>query len=251
MAQRRTSKRSRCQFISDKLLALAARRRRSEPSFIEPLEPRQLLSTTFVLTSTADDGSPGTLRAALTAAVDGDTIDATGISGTIALTGGQLPVIAGVTITGPGASTLTIDGGGTDRIFTIAAGHTVSISGLTLTDGGNVADGGAILSDGSLTLDHISITGNTATAAGAGVYEDGGSITITASTIAGNSITAVENAAGGGVFAASGTVLTISASTLNNNTAHAANAPIGATTSGFTGTGGAIALAGATASIAN
>jgi hypothetical protein len=249
VAQRRTSRRSRCRSIPDKLLAFAARRSRVAGSFIEPLESRQLLSTTFLLTSTADDGSPGTLRAALTAAIDGDTIDATGLSGTISLTSGLLPVNAGVSIIGSGVSTLTINGGGADRIFTIAAGHTVSISGLTLTDGGNVANGGAILSDGNLTLDHVAITSNTATAAGGGIYEDGGSLTITASTIANNSINAVDNAAGGGVFAASSTVLNISGSTFNNNTAHAASAPLGTTTSGFVGAGGAISITGATVSI--
>ncbi|MFL7794368.1 MAG: hypothetical protein AB8I69_19660, partial [Anaerolineae bacterium] len=41
--------------------------------------------TTWTVTSTADDGSSGTLRDALNQAADGDTIDLTGVSGTIAL----------------------------------------------------------------------------------------------------------------------------------------------------------------------
>ena len=57
--------------------------------------------STFVLSSTADAG-PGTLRDALTVAASGDTIDATGLSGVIALSSGQLAINTGVTILGPG-----------------------------------------------------------------------------------------------------------------------------------------------------
>ena len=44
-----------------------------------------LNAATVPVTSLADDGTPGTLRGALAAANDGDTIDATGVSGTITL----------------------------------------------------------------------------------------------------------------------------------------------------------------------
>ena len=50
-----------------------------------------LLSVTVLVTNTADSGT-GSLRQALTDASDGDTIDATGISGAIILTSGQLLV---------------------------------------------------------------------------------------------------------------------------------------------------------------
>ena len=46
-------------------------------------------STTITVTNTNDSG-PGSLRDALAVANDGDTIDATGVSGTILLTSGQL-----------------------------------------------------------------------------------------------------------------------------------------------------------------
>ena len=46
-------------------------------------------AATITVTNTADSG-PGSLRAVLASASNGDIIDATGVSGTITLTGGQL-----------------------------------------------------------------------------------------------------------------------------------------------------------------
>lgn len=67
----------------------------------------QLQANTLLVTSTADDRSAGTLRAALDRAMDGDTTDATGISGTITLLPGpasdsQLGVTKSVRILGSG-----------------------------------------------------------------------------------------------------------------------------------------------------
>src|SRR5262245_3812607 len=56
----------------------------------------------IVVTNTNDSG-PGSLRDALGVANDGDTIDATGVSGTILLTSGELQITHSVTINGPGA----------------------------------------------------------------------------------------------------------------------------------------------------
>jgi hypothetical protein len=53
---------------------------------------------TITVTNTNDSG-PGSLRQALVDANDGDTIDATGISGVITLTTGQLLVNKSVTST--------------------------------------------------------------------------------------------------------------------------------------------------------
>jgi hypothetical protein len=63
--------------------------------------------TTIIVTNTNDNG-PGSLRQALVDAHDGDTIDATGISGVILLTGGQLLVGKSVTINGAGADVLPL-----------------------------------------------------------------------------------------------------------------------------------------------
>ena len=106
----------------------------------------------IVVTNTNDSG-PGSLRDALAVANDGDTIDATGVSGTILLTSGELQITDNVTINGPGAENLAVDGNATDRVFENFASN-VTISGFTITNGratdGN--GGGGILNHGGLTL---------------------------------------------------------------------------------------------------
>jgi hypothetical protein len=89
---------------------------------------------TITVTNTNDSG-PGSLRDALVVANDGDTIDATSISGTILLTTGELGITHGVTINSPGAVNLAIDGNHTYRVFENFA-QNVTISGFTITNGG-------------------------------------------------------------------------------------------------------------------
>src|ERR1700746_1323834 len=79
-------------------------------------EGNALPANIIVVTNTNDSG-PGSLRDALAAANDGDTIDATGISGTILLTSGELQINHNVTINGPGAGNLAVNGNGTFRVF--------------------------------------------------------------------------------------------------------------------------------------
>ena len=75
----------------------------------------------IVVTNTNDSG-PGSLRDALAVANDGDTIDATGVSGTILLTSGELQITHNVTINGPGADNLAVDGNAQSRVFYINPG---------------------------------------------------------------------------------------------------------------------------------
>src|SRR5215207_3441171 len=101
---------------------------------------QNLRADTLVVTSTADDGSPGTLRAVLAAAGHGDVIDATTVTGTITLlpqllASSQLEVTTSVIIRGPGPANLTINGNQTGRIFRIFPELTVSIDGFTITNG--------------------------------------------------------------------------------------------------------------------
>src|SRR5713101_1634406 len=71
---------------------------------------------TITVVNTNDSG-PGSLRQALVNANDGDTIDATGVSGTILLTSGELQVTHNVTMNGPGAGSLAVNGNGVFRVF--------------------------------------------------------------------------------------------------------------------------------------
>src|SRR5207247_6012940 len=129
------------------------------------------LPSTFTVTNLLDSGA-GSLRAAVASAnatVGSDTITfASTVRGTIILTSGQLALNDSVTITGPGASLLTVQRGtaaGTAnfRIFNVAANKTVTISGLTIANG-RTTQGGGILNAGILTLNNDVVTGNTAAA---------------------------------------------------------------------------------------
>jgi len=97
-------------------------------------------------------------------------------AGTITLTTGQLDIFDDVTITGLGAADSIISGYNNSRIFYIynyAASLTVSISGLTMTDGyvGNNGEGGAIANWGNdLTLSSVVLTGNSASGDGGAIW---------------------------------------------------------------------------------
>jgi hypothetical protein len=211
----------------------------------------------ITVTSTADSGA-GSLRQALADANDGDTIGFS-VTGTIALSSDQLVVNKSVTISGPGANVLTVqrvagtcsDSGspctppdtspcgspGTAicnptpnfRIFTINSGKTVTISGLTITNGSATGNGfpnnvgGGIYNDHStLTVSNCTVTGNVADGRGGGIYNDGGSgsatLTVLSSTLDGNTT----NGYGGGIYndgLIGSATLTVLNSTLSGNSA--------------------------------
>ena len=138
---------------------------------LEPLDPRLLLSTTYVVNTLNDVSLPDdnflSLREAVTAAntnVDADAITfAPGLTGTIKLTDGQLDILGDLTITGPGAKRLAISGNGISRVFNIE-NFAVSISNLAIVDGQapDHEDGGGIQNGGTLTLDRVLIKNNQA-----------------------------------------------------------------------------------------
>jgi hypothetical protein len=111
-------------------------RRRPVTPRLEVLEDRTLPST-FLVTDLSDHG-PGSLRTAVQSADanPGSTIDfAPGLHGTITLTSGQLNITSSTTLNDPSANKLAVSGNNAGRIFDISGSASVSISGLTLTDG--------------------------------------------------------------------------------------------------------------------
>lgn len=141
-------------------------------------------ATTFTVTNTADSGA-GSLRAAIAqanASLGPDIVDfAPGAHGTITLTSGQIQISDALTISGPGANLLTIDGNANGRIFSIFAtdpacpaldgpDYLVSISGVTITNGRRTTSNaaGAIFTEHSLALDGVTIQ-NSVAANGGGV----------------------------------------------------------------------------------
>src|SRR5262245_32312986 len=145
-------------------------RPRSFRPHLEALEGRWVPST-LTVTSALDTGAlgDGSLRGEIAAAQSGDTINfAPGLAGqTITLTGGELAITKNLDIEGPGANQLSVSGNHASRVFDISAGLTVTIAGMTISDG--LADGsspvlasagGGILNFGSLTLAHDVLSNN-------------------------------------------------------------------------------------------
>ena len=154
------------------------------------------------------DAGLGSLRQAIGDAnllVGADTVEfQAGLSGTIALTSGELSITDELTIDGPGAEDLIIDAQQNSRIFHIAAASgPVTLEGLHLT-GGHVGfpGGGAILSetDALLSIESSTISGNSTVRGGGGIRAYG-DVTVTGSTFSGNSAASFITGYGGGIFA--------------------------------------------------
>jgi hypothetical protein len=167
-----------------------------------------------ITVTNTDDSGPGSLRQALAIANDGDTIDATGISGVITLSTGHLLVDKSVTINGPAADLLAVDGNMSSRVFFITSGVTVAISDLTIRNGHTGADGAGVDNEagGTMTISNCTISGNTA-ALGAAIFN--GSMLIVANTTFSDNMAAN----GGGIYNSGGGMLTISNSTFSGNSA--------------------------------
>jgi IPT/TIG domain len=135
---------------------------------------------------------------------------------TITLTSSLADITAATTITGPSSGTVTISGAGTRQIFDVSSTGSLALSDLTLTDGYDSTDGGAISTAGPLTLDGVTLTANSALGGGGAICSCSGvaPVTIDDSTITGNS--AVD--AGGGIASVGGS-LTIEYSTISQNSA--------------------------------
>ena len=191
---------------------------------------------TITVTNTNDSG-PGSFRQALADANDGDTIDFA-VTGVIGVTSGLLMVNNSIIISGPGADNLALDGNAKSGILFINSGVTVTISGLTITNGHAGSNGGGIYNgSATVTLNDCVVTANSAQYGG-GVYNeavDGDTaLTITNSTINGNSA----SKEGGGIYeigVIAPVTITVNNSTLSGNSAFL-GAGIRNVTSGMTAT---------------
>src|SRR5437667_261466 len=150
-------------------------------------------ATTIFVTNTNDSG-PGSLRQALSVANDGDTIDATGVSGTITLTSAELQITHNVTISGPGAASLAVNGNATYRVFNNFASN-ATIPRLTITNGLGNGGGGA----GTIMISYTTINGNSLTGTrGGGILTTyGEQLTLLNSAVSNNSTGGGDNGGGG------------------------------------------------------
>jgi hypothetical protein len=110
-------------------------------------------AATITVTNTNDSG-PGSLRQALMIANDGDTINF-GVTGTITLTSGGLPINKNITILGPGADQLSIDGNQAVVVFGAFSGKAAIICGLTAR---NAQSG--VLNEGTVTVTNCVLSDN-------------------------------------------------------------------------------------------
>ncbi|MEZ0273989.1 MAG: choice-of-anchor Q domain-containing protein, partial [Roseimicrobium sp.] len=183
-----------------------------------------------IVVSNTNDAGPGSLRQAFISAAATPGLNlvnfAPALNGQTITLGSEIAVddAGGVTVdSGNLAAGVAIDGGpGTNRIFHVASGSSLSLRRLTLT-GGNGAgatasghggavyndgtlellrctlaantandDGGAILNNGTATLAHCTLSGNRAEGEGGGLHNQADA-TLTHCTLKGNS-----GAGGGG-----------------------------------------------------
>lgn len=166
------------------------------------------LTPTRVVTN-LDDSGGGSLRDAIDGVSDGGTVTfKKGLKGTITLDS-ELLINRSVTINGPGAGKITLDGQAEFRHFAIGGADPdidVAISGLKLVRGHDDGNGGSIwsLADGSVDLSDIVLRSNTAGGDGGALYlsyyNSGADYTL-------DNVTATKSAADsdGGVIYADGT----------------------------------------------
>jgi hypothetical protein len=141
---------------------------------------------------------------------------------------GELPVIAGVTINGPGAGNVDVVASPGARVFNVADTVTVTpnvstISGMTISGGSVTGAGGGLLVNGEdLTLTSVTVSGNTAsTGDGGGISltGTGGKLSVVNSTVSNNRAIGGSGIQGGGINVAGVQDLVVTNSTVSGNSA--------------------------------
>ena len=137
----------------------------------------------------------------------------------IVITGGPLTSVRNTIVFGAGL--ITLSGGNSTRIFTVATGGALTLSGITLTLGsasgsGSAGDGGCIWSDGSLTLYGTIVDNCYASNDGGGIFSSAnGQITIDRGSTIRNNI--AQRDCGG--ICSYGPSLTVNGSAIDRNQA--------------------------------
>ncbi|MGH8091272.1 MAG: choice-of-anchor Q domain-containing protein [Rudaea sp.] len=236
--------------LASKPLARAVASAFGKPGLLAAATAGFVLSpTAFAATYTVgnlNDSGPSSLRDAIAQANANpgtDTITfASNVSGTITLTSGSLHIYDAVNLQGPGAGTLTIDGGfsttkpsspsayggysdividvggAANKPAAALAATQITISGVTITGGSANKGGGINAYNALLNVNNCIVTGNYASDSGGGIYIGGdySVLTVSNSTISSNSAAY----AGGGVATFNGgAAVTIQQSSLSGNSA--------------------------------
>jgi hypothetical protein len=190
------------------------------------------LEAAMITVTNTNDGGPGTLRQALAVAHDGDRITFA-VSGTITLTSGGLLVTKNVTVSGPGANELAVDGSQASFVFGVFPQRTASISGLSMRNAqvgvynnrGALSVSNCVLSDNSSAgLDNdagqgpgaasTTVTNSIIGNAQVGISNNRGTVSVVNCVLSGNSFAGLYNYAAGGSDGAS---MTVANSIISNN----------------------------------
>jgi predicted outer membrane repeat protein len=190
-----------------------------------------------IVVANANDSGPGSLRAAITAAnadalpadfivfsnnsANGSTNFFDGAQHSIGLLTALPAITNGVNITGPAPNLLVVQRSaaavGTFPFFSVNAGNlAVALSGMTVTGGNNGAAAAILNASSTLTLTDVTVSNNTSTANGAGIYMSGaGVLNVVDSRVTNNSTSAT----GGGIYSGAGGTVNIADSMVAGNTA--------------------------------
>jgi hypothetical protein len=174
------------------------------------------------VTNNADSGA-GSLRQAVIDTLAGGIIDFSPGLSNITL-GSEIQINKDLTIQGPGARNLTINGNFLTRAFKILSATSVTITDLSIINGVGAADGGGggIQNSGTLTLRDVSILDNSAPGGSdfGGGIANYGVLNLENVTMAGNGAAA----AGGAIYNSGASSIFITNSTITANTAAAGGA---------------------------
>lgn len=186
-------------------------------------------ASTFTVINTSDSGvsNDGSLRGEVIAAntnPGADTVNfASGLAGTITLSGAGIQITDALDLEGPGPAQITVAQSSAQRVIhvNLATPGAVTIAGLHIANGqATSGPGGDIFNDTStsvanLTVSNALVTGGTASDYGGGIDSSLSPLTLRSSTVSGNSAIS-----GGGVWVGgTGTSFSIDHTTISGNSA--------------------------------
>jgi hypothetical protein len=197
---------------------------------VDFLEGRYLPSTVANL----NDSGAGSLRDAIATTPAGGIVDfQPGLTGLITLTSGSLRIDHSLTLSGPGAKKLMVNGNLQFSVFVVSSAVTATLSGLGIVDGQGMNNpvvytltGGGITNLGTLRVTACTISGNRVSGRGTGGEGGGiynaGTLNITGSTLSdnqayGDAVHLPLQGFGGGIFNSTAANLTVINSTLSGN----------------------------------
>jgi hypothetical protein len=196
-------------------------------------------AATILVNSLADPGAPGTcaLRDAITAA---DTMEAvngcaagTGhdtirflVTGTIQVETTLPQIINSLTMKGPGAPAITIDGANEVQVMRVAPSATLNLKNLIVAHGFTEGPGGGILNNGTLIVTNCTFSSNNSNTMDpaelnggeGGAIWNGGTLTIANTTFSSNRTFAVSSGQGGAIWNIG--TLTVTNSAFSDNDTH-------------------------------